>query len=110
MSPDRQHLDEIFLDLAEHPPAARNCGAAAARAHQPHLEHVGLDDGADIHAVSLRHARMGDAPAAVLALADFGEALIGFQRIAAGGDEIDRGVEIGAREPGVRRGGAHFGK
>ena len=69
---------------------------AAARAHQPHLEHVGLDDGADIHAVALRDARMGDAPAAVLVLADLGEALVGFQRIAAGGDEIEHGVEIGA--------------
>ena len=97
MSPGRQCLDEIFLDLAEQPPAARNDGAAAARAHQPHLDHVGFDDGADIHAVTLRDARMRDAPAAVLALPDFGEALIGLQRVAAGGDEIDRGVEIGAR-------------
>ena len=69
-----------------------------ARAHQPHLQHVGLDDGADIHAVALRDARMGDAPAAVLALPDLGEALIGLQRIAAGGDEIDHGVEIGAAQ------------
>ena len=52
---------------------------------------------------------MGDAPAAVLALPDLGEALVGFQRIAAGGDEIDRGVEIGAREPHIGRGGTHFG-
>ena len=74
----RKHLDEIFLDLAEQAPAARNESAARARAHQPHFQHVGFDDGADIHAVALRHARMGDAPAAVLALADFGEALIGF--------------------------------
>ena len=52
---------------------------------------------------------MGDAPAAVLALSDLGEAFIGFQRVAAGGDEIDCGVEIGARKRGIRRGGAHFG-
>ena len=84
-------------------------GAAGARAHQPHFQHVGFDDGADIHAVALRDARMGDAPAAVLALPDFGEALVGLERIAAGGDEIDRGVEIGARERRIRRGGAHFG-
>ena len=88
----------------------RGDGAAGARAHQPHFQHVGFDDGADIHAVALRHARMRDAPAAVLALPDLGEALIGFQRVAAGGDEIDRGVEIGARQPGIGRGGAHFGE
>ncbi len=51
---------------------------------------------------------MGDAPAVILALADFGEALVGFERVAAGGDEIDRGVEVGARKRGIRRGGAHF--
>ena len=105
----RQRLDEIFLDLAEQPPAARHDRAGGARAHQPHLQHVGFDDGADIHAVALRDARMGDAPAAVLALPDLGEALVGLERVAAGGDEIDRGVEIGARERRVRRGGAHLG-
>ena len=66
----------------------------ASRAHQAHLEHVGLDDGADIHAVALRHARMGDAPAAGLVLPDLGEALVGLERVAAGGDEIDSRVEI----------------
>jgi hypothetical protein len=44
------------------------------------------------------HARMRDAPAAVLGLSDLGEALVGLQRVAAGRDEIDRGVEIGARQ------------
>ena len=80
-----------------------------ARAHQPHLEHVGLDDGADIHAVALRDHRMGDAPAAVLALPDLGEALVGLQRVAAGRDEIERGVEIGARQVRIGRGGRHLG-
>ena len=51
---------------------------------------------------------MGDAPAAVFTLPDLGEALIGFERVTAGGDKIDRGVEIRARESGVRRGGAHL--
>ena len=109
---DAEHLDKIFLHLAEQPSAARDESAAPARAHQPHLEHVGFDDGADIHAVALRHARMGDAPAAVFAksciLPDLGEALIGLERIAAGGDEIHRGIEIGARERGIGRGSAYF--
>ena len=106
----RQRLDEIFLDLAEQAAAARrSTGLERARAHQPHLEHVGLDDGADIHAVALRDLRIGDAPAAVLVLPDLGEALIGLERVAAGGDEIDDGVEVGARQPRIGRGGAHLG-
>ena len=93
----RHHgLDEIFLDLAEQPAAARNY-LRGARAHQTHFQHVGFDDGADIDPVALRHVGIGDAPAPVLALADAGEAVIGLERIAAGGDEIDHGVEIGAR-------------
>ena len=104
----RQHLDEIFLDFAEQPAAARD-HLRRARAHQPHLQHVGLDDGADIHAVALRDHRMRDAPAAVLALPDLGEALVGLQRVAAGRDEIEHRVEIGAREPGIGRGARHLG-
>ncbi len=49
----------------------------------------GLDDGADIHAIGLREPRMRHAPAAALVLPDLGEALVGLQRVAAGGDEID---------------------
>ena len=33
-----------------------------------------------------------------LPCADLGEALVGFERVAAGRDEIDDGVEIGARQ------------
>ena len=40
---------------------------------------------------------------ALLVLPDAGKALVGFQRIAAGGDEIDDVVEIGARKLGVHR-------
>ena len=107
-----QRLDEILLDLAEHAAAARDrpgvTGAAGARAHQAHLEHVGLDDGADIHPVALRHHRIGDAPAAVLGLPDLGEALVGLERIAAGRDEIDDGIEVGAAQSRVRRRGLHL--
>ena len=53
--------------------------------------------------------RIGDAPASVLALADAGEALVGFERVAAGRDEIDDGVEIGARQAAVGRGRGHLG-
>ena len=40
---------------------------------------------------------MGDAPFAILRLTNFGKALIGLQRVAAGGDEIDGVVEIGTQ-------------
>ena len=56
----------------------------------------------------LGDAGIGDAIAAVLALADLGEALIDLERIAAGGDEIDHGVEIGAREAGEGRRHPHL--
>ncbi len=75
-------LDEILLDLAQVPPAP-----------QPHLQHRRLDDGADIHAVLLRHARVGHAPEPLHCLPQPVIALVAFQRIAAGGDEIDHPVE-----------------
>ncbi len=53
---------------------------------------------------------MADAPLAALVLADLGEALVGFERIAAGGDEIERGVEVGAGQVRVRRCGLYLGK
>jgi hypothetical protein len=56
----------------------------------------------------LRDARVGDAPAAIPALSNPGEALVGLERVAAGSDEIDRGFEIAARERSIRRGCAHF--
>ena len=104
---------KVFLDLAEHSAAAperagRARSAAAARAHQPDFQHGVLDDGADIEAVALPHPRIGDAPAAVLVLLDAREALIGFQRVAAGGDEIDDVVEIGSRQRRIGRRRQHL--
>ena len=51
---------------------------------------------------------MGNTPAVILTAPDLGEALVGLERVAAGGDEIDRRVEIGARQSRIGRGGAHF--
>jgi hypothetical protein len=56
----------------------------------------------------LPHPGIGDAPAAILVLLDAREALIGFQRVAAGGDEIDYVVEIGPRQVRIGRGGQDF--
>ena len=111
-----QSLDEILLDLAEQPPAARDGAgrtaatnfATLARAHQPHLQHRFLDDGADIEPITLPHLRIGDAPAAFFVLPDTCEPLVAFQRVAAGGDERDHVVETGARQVRVRRRAAHF--
>ena len=54
------------------------------------------------------HSRIGHAPAARLVLLDAGKPLIGFQRIAAGGDKIHHVVEIGSREPRIGRCRKHF--
>src|SRR5262249_21361326 len=93
-----ESLDEIFLDLAKHPPPARDgtrgARTAGARTHQLHLQHRFFNDGADIEAVALPHTRIGDAPAALFVLLDGRKALIGLERIAAGGDELDDIVEI----------------
>ena len=98
-----QRLQKYFLDLAEHRAAARR--RAPAGADIAHVQHRHLDDGADIEAVLLGDARMADAPQPVLGLADPGVALVGLQRIAAGGDEIDDAVEGLAVEVGIGRGG-----
>ncbi len=90
----RHHgLDEILLDLAEHAPAARNYFRRSGP-QQADFQHVGFHDGADVKPVALRHIGMGDAPKPVFAVADTREALVGLERVAAGGDEIDHGIEI----------------
>src|SRR5262249_59370152 len=69
---DLQRFDEIFLNLAEEPPAAGNKLAAAAGTHQPHFDHIRLNYGADVLSVALGNARMRNAPTAILALPDLG--------------------------------------
>ena len=56
----------------------------------------------------LRHARVAHAPQPVGPAHDLGVALVGAERVAAGGDEIDHRLEILVREPAVGRGGAHL--
>ena len=80
------------------------CGSEAPPRASRTFSSLGLDDGADIHAVVLADAGIGDAPAPVLALPQLGEALIAAQRIAAGRDEGDDVVEVLAVEPGIGRG------
>ena len=62
-----QLLDEVLVDLAQHAAARRDrlapCGGAAP--DQAHLDHRRLDDGAGVHAVVLREARMREAQLSV---------------------------------------------
>ncbi len=74
--------EEIFLHLAEHAPApADRAGDGAtllaAPAHQAHLDHRLLDDGADIEPILLGDVGVGDAPEPVAGVAQPGIALIG---------------------------------
>ena len=85
-----QALDEGLLDLAQDRPAP-----------QLHLDQRQLDDGADIHAELPRHQGRGQHPAAVGQLLQPMPALVGRQRIAAGGDEVEGVVEILARQVAV---------
>ena len=85
-----QALDEGLLDLAQD-------GAAP----QLHLDQRQLDDGADIHAELPRHQGRGQHPAAVGQLLQPVPALVGRQRVAAGGDEVEGVVEVLARQVAV---------
>ncbi len=72
---------------------------------QPHVEHFGFDDGADIHAMLLRNRGIACAPEiGVRVLHDAAIAVVATQRVAAGGDEIDDAIELHAREISVGRG------
>ena len=76
-----QPLDEALLDLAQHRPAPQLCTLMQRQ----------LDDGADVHAVTPRdHAARRSMPAPVRQLLQPVPALVGRQRVAAGGDEIER--------------------
>src|SRR6185437_13966749 len=101
-----QLLDEIFLELAEHAPAG--AGRLAARL-QADLHHRLLDDDAGVQAVLLREAGMGEPPQAFGRLAQARITVIALERIAAGGDEFDRIVEILARQMRIRRCRTHLG-
>ncbi len=77
-----------FLDLAQ--------GLAAAAPFQPHLERVGVLDRADVHADALRRAGIAQLPEPVGALLQPLPLVVGAQRVAAGGAEIEAGVELRA--------------
>ena len=76
------------------PRGSDRAGLAARRAREPDLDHRRLDDGADVEPVLLRDAAVAHPPEPVRAAHDLGEALVGAQRVAAGRDEIDDGLEV----------------
>jgi hypothetical protein len=92
------------------PPQRAGIGITLVRlaAHESDFEHIGLDDSANIHPISLRDSAIGNAPHAILLLLDFGEALIGGERIAAVRDEGERGVEFLARQRAIGLGRKDF--
>ena len=108
VSPWRQLLEEIFLDLARAPARRAARPSAACRGRT-------LSIGASTIVPTFSRycwaiARIGDAPEAllgtVLAPPDAGVALVGAERVAAGGDEIDAALEglPGKLAVGLRRG------
>ncbi len=80
-------------------------GVPPKRLLQPDLQRFGVDDGAEVHADRRGRARVAQVPPAV-GLHQALPAVVGAQRIAAGGGEIEAGVEVGAGEGGVGAGGA----
>ena len=87
---------EALLDLAE-----RRAAAAA----EADLERVGVLDRADVHADLARGAGVAEFPEAVGPALEPLPAVVGAERVAARGDEVEAGVEFGAGEVGVGAGG-----
>src|SRR6185312_12063880 len=60
---EHEALDEGFLDLAQHPTAARDHAGRAfadnARTHQADLQHGVLDNGADVETIALPYLWIG---------------------------------------------------
>src|SRR5690606_3208612 len=84
-------LEIALLGLADL--AAADQALAPARG-DPDVEGGGGDDGADVHAVALGGLGVAHLPAALPVADDAGEAFVGPQGIAAGGDQIDDLLEL----------------
>src|SRR5690606_27551845 len=111
--PGREFGGETLVDIAEDAPARgprRARPGATPLADEPHLEHGALDDGADVEAILLSEARMRQTEVSIDRRLETGEALVMGQRIAASRDEIDDTVEVRARQLGIGKRRAHFGK
>jgi hypothetical protein len=94
-----EDVDVALLDLADLPP-----GPAAHQ--QAHVQGRGPDDGADVQPVPQRGHGVSHPPSPVRSLHDPAEAVVGLQRIAAGGDEAQHLVEVLPCQGGVGLGRA----
>ena len=90
-----EHVDEIFLDLAED-------RAEAALAGEPDLQQRRLDDGADVHARLAGDALVADVHPALAVAEQLSPAVVGGERVAAVLDEAQHVVEV-ARGSGRHR-------
>ena len=97
-----EHRGEIFLDLPQ--------GRAAAGLLVAHLHLVGIHDGADVHADARGRARVAQLPLAIRALHQPLPLVIGAERVAPGGREIEAAVEAVPRQVGIGARGADFCK
>ena len=70
---------------------------AAASSRQPHLDHLGFNDGPDIEAVLLGEPRMGKPQPAVAKRPELGIAIIALERVAAGRNECRPRCRTSAR-------------
>ncbi len=93
-----QHVDEVFLDLAEG-------GAEAALADKPDLQQRRLDDGADVHPQCGGGAGVADVHPALAVAEQLLPLFVGAQGVAAVLDEAQHVVEIVAGQGGVGGGG-----
>jgi hypothetical protein len=104
-----QLLDEPFLDLAQHPPRRQGSPpAAVADPDEAHLQHLRFDDRADVQAIALGQARVRDAQPPVGHDLELGILVVGLERVAAGGHERHRLVEVGAAQPAIGPGASHL--
>jgi len=98
-----QHVDEILLDFPQDRPES-------LFAHQPDLHLRCIDDGADVHPVLPGNPLGADMPPTFRVAEQLAVSVVSGERVAAVLDEIQHGVEILARQLGIRCGTADFGE
>ena len=113
VSPGESSDANALVDLAEDAPAAdprRARSPPATGAYHSDFKQRVFDDGADVEPVLLGETRVRQSQAAVVGGFQPRETLVVAQRVAAGRDEVDRAIEVGACEVGIGQGRAHLGE
>ena len=97
-----RHLFEIvLLGLTDLAPAGQLFRSAPAPGGDTHIQRRRRHDRPDIHPVALGRLGVPDGPPAIPRPHDPREPLIGAQRIAAGGDQIDHSLELFIRQTAI---------